>query len=177
MLQVSSDMNLNKVLLIGNLTRDPDVRTTPAGQTVATLGIATNRVWNNQQTGKKEQQVEYHSVVCWGRLGELVGQYLVKGQTLFVEGRLATRSWQDQKTNEKKYRTEIVAENVQFGPKPSGTSGGYQPFDNNQGDQQPAANFKKSSAGANASANSGPVEDLPVIQEDEPEIEVKDIPF
>ena len=161
-------MNLNKVFLIGNLTRYPEVRTTPSGQTVATLGIATNRVWNNPKTGQKEQQVEFHNVVCWGRLGELVGQYMAKGRSLFIEGRLATRSWQDQKSGEKRYRTEIVAESIQFGPRPSGTpqAGG--------GDQQENWNNGPQSAGSKVNA---PAEDLPIIQEDEPEIEVKDIPF
>ncbi|MDO8557874.1 MAG: single-stranded DNA-binding protein [bacterium] len=162
-------MNLNKVLLIGNLTRDPEVRTTPSGQTVTTLGIATNRVWNNQQTGQKEQHVEFHNVVCWAKLGEVVGQYLVKGQSVYVEGRLQTRSWQDQKSGEKRYRTEIVAENVQFGPKPGGTAGPY---------RQPAGSETQSSGdGANERPEAVQETDLPVIQEDEPEIEVKDIPF
>lgn len=164
-------MNLNKVLLIGNLTRDPEVRTTPSGQTVATLGIATNRVWNNPKTGQKEQQTEFHNVVCWGRLGELAGQYLAKGRSLFIEGRLATRSWQDQKSGEKRYRTEIVAENMQFGPRPGG---GMMSNQESGFGNQDAADRKNPPAKLPANA---PAEDLPIIQEDEPEIEVKDIPF
>lgn len=157
-------------MLIGNLTRDPEVRTTPSGQTVATLGIATNRVWNNPKTGQKEQQVEFHSVVCWGRMGELAGQYLAKGRSVFIEGRLTTRNWQDQRSGEKRYRTEIVAENMQFGPRPGGSEGDYVPQGNTP--NRTGGNTAPKNQDAQA-----PAEDLPIIQEDEPEIEVKDIPF
>ena len=164
-------MNLNKVLLIGNLTRDPELRTIPSGQSVATLGIATNRVWTNRETNQKQEQVEFHNVVCWGRLAELASQYLAKGRTVFIEGRLQTRSWQDQKTGEKRYRTEIVAEQMQFGPRPAG--GNFQqPTNNSQ--QQTANNESAVSSGKSEVASA---ENLPVIQEDEPGIEVKDIPF
>lgn len=161
-------MNLNKVFLIGNLTRDPEVRTTPSGQTVATLGIATNRVWTNPQTGQKNEQVEYHNVVCWARLGELAGQYLAKGRSVFVEGRLATRSWQDQKSGEKRFRTEIIAENIQFGPRPGSAT--------MAGDKQPTATSDGPKTGEQ-DPQATPAEELPVIQEDEPDIAVKDIPF
>jgi len=104
-------MNLNKALIIGNLTRDPEVRTTPSGQNVTSFGVATNRRWTNKATGEKKEQVEYHNIVCWGRLAEIAGQYLKKGSKIYVEGRLQTRSWDDQ-TGVKKYRTEIVGENL-----------------------------------------------------------------
>src|SRR3989338_690208 len=115
-------MNLNKVLLIGNLTRDPEVRTTPGGQAVASFGMATNRIWNNQQTGQREQRTEFHNIVCWRRLAEIAGQYLKKGGSVYIEGRIETRSWDDPKTGEKRYRTEIIAENLQMGPRAQGAT-------------------------------------------------------
>ena len=104
-------MNLNKALIIGNLTRDPEVRTTPTGQTVASFGVATNRRWKDQSTGERKEQVEYHNIVCWRRLAEIVSQYLKKGSKVYIEGRLQTRNWEGQ-DGVKRYRTEIIAENM-----------------------------------------------------------------
>ena len=112
-------MNLNKVYIIGRLAAEPEMRSTASGQSVATLRVATNRVWNNKQTNQKQEQVEFHTVIAWGRLGEIAQQYLVKGQLAYFEGRLQTRSWQGA-DGVKRYRTEIVAENLQLGPKASG---------------------------------------------------------
>ncbi len=108
-------MNLNKVFLIGNLTRDVTLKTTPTGQSVAEFGLATNRVWlgNNNQ---KQQEVEFHNIVVWGKMAELCNQYLAKGRMVFIEGRLRTRTWQDN-NGQKRSKTEIIAENIQFGPK------------------------------------------------------------
>ncbi|MDQ5882887.1 MAG: single-strand DNA-binding protein [Patescibacteria group bacterium] len=108
-------MNLNKVFLIGNLTRDVTLKTTPTGQSVAEFGLATNRVWlgNNNQ---KQQEVEFHNIVVWGKMAELCNQYLAKGRMVFIEGRLRTRTWQDS-NGQKRFKTEIIAENIQFGPK------------------------------------------------------------
>ncbi len=103
-------MNLNKAMIIGNVTRDPDVRTTSGGQQVALFSVATNRSWTDP-SGQKKEQVEFHSVVAWRKLAEIIGQYVKKGGKIFVEGRLQTRSWDDP-SGVKKYRTEIVAENV-----------------------------------------------------------------
>ncbi len=103
-------MNLNKVMLIGNVTRDPEVRTTPNGQNVASVGVATNRRWTDQ-SGQKKEEVEFHNVVVWRKLADIVGQYVKKGSKIYVEGRLRTRSWDDQ-SGQKRYRTEIVAENI-----------------------------------------------------------------
>jgi single-strand DNA-binding protein len=108
-------MNLNKVFIIGRLTRDVELRATPSGQSVASFGVATNRIWTNQ-AGQKQEEVEYHNVVVWGRQAELANQYLAKGRMAMIEGRLRTRSWED-KTGQKRYRTEVVAERIQFGPK------------------------------------------------------------
>lgn len=107
-------MNLNKVFILGNLTRDPELRQTATGQNVATFGVATNRIWSNQSG--KQTQTEFHNVVVWGRLAEIAHQYLGKGRLVFVEGRLSTRTWQDQ-SGQKRNRTEIVGENLQLGPR------------------------------------------------------------
>jgi single-strand DNA-binding protein len=108
-------MKLNKVFVIGNLTKDPELRATPSGTAVCTFGLATDRFYTDGQ-GQKQQQVEYHTIVAWGKQAELVHQYVHKGSLLLVEGRLQTRDWQDDK-GVKHWRTEIVAESLQFGPK------------------------------------------------------------
>lgn len=113
-------MYLNKVYLIGNLTRDPELKSLPTGNKVTSFGIATNRVWKDAN-GAKQESVEFHNVVVFGRQAETSAQYLKKGQQVMVEGRIQTRSWDDKTTNEKKYRTEIVAESVQFGSKTGGS--------------------------------------------------------
>jgi len=104
-------MNLNKAMIIGNLTRDPEIRTTPTGLTVASFGVATNFVWTDQQ-GQKQERVEFHNVVAWRRLAEICGQYLRKGAKVYIEGRLQTRDWIGQQDGVKRYRTEIIAENM-----------------------------------------------------------------
>jgi single-strand DNA-binding protein len=114
-------MNINKVILYGNLTRDPEVKSLPSGIQVATFGLATNRVYRDR-TGNKQEQADFHNIVVFGRQAETVGQYLKKGSSAFIEGRLQTRSWE--KDGEKKSRTEIVAERVQFGPRTGGSPGG-----------------------------------------------------
>lgn len=117
-------MNLNKAMIIGNLTRDPEVRTTPSGITVASFGVATNFIWTDQQ-GQKQEKVEFHNVVAWRRLAEICGQYLHKGSKVFIEGRLQTRDWVGQ-DNVKRYRTEIIAENmIMLDRAGAGTSSGF----------------------------------------------------
>jgi len=103
--------SLNNAQIIGNLTRDPEVRQTPNGQTVATIGLATNRRWTNKQTGQTQEEVEFHSVVVWGKLAEICQQYLKKGSKAYFQGRLKTRNWEDP-DGKKNYRTEIIAENM-----------------------------------------------------------------
>lgn len=142
-------MNLNKVMLIGNVTRDPEVRTTPSGQNVATIGVATNRRWTDQ-SGQKKEEVEFHNVVAWRKLAEIVGQYVKKGSKIYVEGRLRTRTWDDQ-SGQKRYRTEIIAENMIMLDR-AGQSG------------QSAANTSDEAAQPEPTSN-------------EPEINVEDIPF
>lgn len=103
-------MDLNKAMIIGRLTQDPEVRTTPSGQSVASFSVATNLIWNDQQ-GQKQEKVEYHNVVCWRKLAEICGQYLQKGKKVYIEGRLQTRQWEGQ-DGVKRNRTEIVADNM-----------------------------------------------------------------
>ena len=103
---------VNKVMLLGNLGADPEVRFTPSGQAVANFRIATNESWTDK-SGQKQERTEWHRIVVWGKMGELCGEYLKKGRQCFVEGRLQTREWTD-KEGKKNYTTEIVANNVQF---------------------------------------------------------------
>ena len=103
-------MDLNKAMIIGRLTRDPEIRTTPGGATVASFSVATNYVWTNQ-SGQKQEQVEFHNVVAWRKLAEIIGQYLKKGSQVYIEGRLQTRSWEGN-DGQKRNRTEIVADNM-----------------------------------------------------------------
>jgi single-strand DNA-binding protein len=98
---------LNKAQVIGNLTRDPELKTTKSGQSVVTVGVATNRRWKDS-TGNFHEDVEFHNIVCWGRLAEIVAQYLKKGSKAYFEGRLQTRTWEDDSGN-KHFRTEIVS--------------------------------------------------------------------
>jgi single-strand DNA-binding protein len=115
-------MYLNKVLLYGNLTRDPELRALPSGQQVASFALATNRSYKNKE-GEKQDAVEYHNIVAFGRQAEVIGQYLKKGRPVYIEGRIQTRSWDDKTSGEKKYRTEIVVESFQFGPGGAGMGG------------------------------------------------------
>lgn len=108
-------MYINKVMLFGNLTRDPELRALPSGMNVCSFSVATNRVYRDRE-GKKQEQTDFHNVVVFGRQADTVAQYLKKGRSVFVEGRMQTRSWDDKATGEKKYRTEVVADRVQFGP-------------------------------------------------------------
>jgi single-strand DNA-binding protein len=114
-------MYLNKAFVFGNLTRDPELRAMPNGMNVCNFSIATNRVFTGRD-GKKQEQAEFHNIVVFGRQADVVNQYLKKGGSALVEGRIQTRSWEG-KDGEKKYRTEIVADRVQFGPRSSGSGG------------------------------------------------------
>ncbi len=156
-------MNLNKVLLIGRLTADPQLRTTTGGQPVASFSIATNRVWTDRQ-GAKQQDVQFHNIVVWGRQAEIANQFLKKGSMAYIEGRLQTRNWQD-KQGQNRWTTEVICERMQLGPR-GGEGGGTFPRDENQ--QQ------DNNAGKDAPAE----EDLPEINIDEERgVNPKDIPF
>ncbi len=150
-------MYLNKALVYGNLTRDPEMRALPSGITVASFSVATNRVWKDKN-GAKQENVDYHNIVVFGRQAEIVNQYLKKGAGVFVEGRMQTRSWDD-KDGQKKYRTEIVADRIQFGPRSSG--GGA-----TGGSAAPAAAAPVEAAGS-----------LDSIEYPSEEINPEDIPF
>ena len=108
-------MYLNKAIVIGNLTRDPESRALPSGTSVTTFSIATNRVWKNKE-GQKQEDTQYHNIVVFGAQADTVAQYLRKGSSALIEGRMQTRSW-DAPDGTKRYRTEIVADRVQFGPR------------------------------------------------------------
>lgn len=151
-------MNLNKAFLIGNLTRDPELRTLPSGASVASFGVATNRVWKNQK-GETQQEAQFHNIVAFGRLAELASQYLKKGSMVFIEGRIQTRNW-DAQDGSKRSRTEIVVETLQFGPRRVGEGPGFR--QQNQGGQS-----KQSSA----------PEEVETIQYPEEDINPEEIPF
>jgi single-strand DNA-binding protein len=105
--------SVNKVIILGNLGRDPELRHTPSGKAVCTLRVATNESWTDQQSGERQERTEWHGIVVWGRPAENCAQYLRKGRQVFVEGRLQTRKWQD-KEGQDRWTTEIVADRVQF---------------------------------------------------------------
>ena len=116
-------MYLNKAIVIGNLTRDPELKSLPSGIKVCSFSLATNRVWKDKN-GARQESADYHNVVVFGRQAETVAQYMKKGNSMLVEGRMQTRSWDDKTSGEKKYRTEIIADRTQFGPKGNATASG-----------------------------------------------------
>ncbi|MFA6466734.1 MAG: single-stranded DNA-binding protein [Patescibacteria group bacterium] len=160
-------MNLNKAMIIGNIVRDPEMRTTPSGQNVTSFSIATNRVWNDTN-GQKQERAEFHNIVAWRRLAEIASQYLKKGAKVYIEGRLQTRSWDDP-NGVKRYRTEIIAENMimldRAGNMPSGGGGGDYNTEQPSMDQTPTVDVNRSSS-SNIPSNDG-----------EEEISIEDIPF
>lgn len=127
-------MYLNKALLIGNLTRDPELKAIPSGIKVCSFSIATNRVWKDKN-GAKQEAADYHNIVVFGRQAETVAQYMKKGSQVMIEGRMQTRSWDDTTTNTKKYRTEVIADRVQFGSTGSGGSSAPKSSSNAQPEQ------------------------------------------
>jgi len=109
-------MYLNKAFIIGNLTRDPELKSLPSGIKVVTFSVATNRVWKDKN-GVKQESADFHNIVSFGKQAETIAQYMEKGSSIFIEGRMQTRSWDDKESGQKRYRTEIVADRFQFGPK------------------------------------------------------------
>jgi len=146
-------MNLNKAFILGRLTGDPEARSLPSGQAVSNFSLATNRVWKDKD-GNRQEAGEFHNIVLFGRLADVANQYLGKGKTCLVVGRIQTRSWEG-KDGQKKYRTEVVGEEIQLGPK---NEGGNASFDKKDSPSKPAP--KKE-----------------VETEDEGEVDVEDIPF
>jgi single-strand DNA-binding protein len=178
-------MNLNKAFVLGNVTRDPEVRSLPSGQQVTNFSIATNRFYTDS-SGQKKQDTEFHNVVCFGKLADISSRYLNKGSLVLIEGRIKTRNWVNS-AGTKQYRTEIIAEGMQLGPKGSGGSG------NSNYGKPSFASSEPGTASPSASA-----EEIPVIEENYAppasndsesqktvsfgedganEIDVKDIPF
>jgi single-strand DNA-binding protein len=154
-------MYLNKVLLYGNLTRDPELKSLPSGTPVASFGLATTRTWKNKE-GQKQEDTQFHNIVAFGPTARTISQYLKKGRAIFVEGRIQTRSW-DAPDGQKKYRTEIVTDSFQFGPLPAGTP------------------FSGPAGGAATAQDSGPsapvASELDTIQYPTEDINPDDIPF
>lgn len=114
---------INKVILIGNLGKDPEVRYTPNGAAVANITLATSETWKDKQTGENQERTEWHRVVMFNRLGEIAGEYLRKGSKVYIEGRLQTRKWQDKTTGQDRYTTEIIADSMQMLDAKGGTGG------------------------------------------------------
>lgn len=167
-MQPFTQMNLNKVQLIGRLTRDPEIRTTPSGQTVATISLATNRTWNDKM-GQKQEKSEFHNIVIWGRLAEIAGQYLTKGQEAYFEGRLETRAYTGKDGVERR-TTEIIAENMQMGSRAQGSSA----------PRQTAPMGMGAAAAAPVTNRPQPVaEEIPTINldEEQDEVRLEDVPF
>lgn len=154
-------MYLNKVFLYGNLTRDPESRALPSGRQVVSFSIATNRTYKDKD-GKQQETAEFHNIVAFGRVAEVMAQYLKKGRPVFIEGRLQTRSWESD--GQKKYRTEIVVDNFQFGSSGQGAGGGE--------GRATDARKPKESSDVEASAQKGEE-----IQYPDEEINPEDIPF
>lgn len=147
-------MNFNKAIIVGRITRDPESRVMPSGKNVVSLSVATNRVWTDAG-GNKQEATEYHNVVSFGKLADICSQYLTKGQLILIEGRIQTSSWDDPKSGIRRYRTEIIADNMQMGPRPGGTQAAPQRNENTTNQPKP---------------NQAPVsqEDIPVIDTEEP---------
>lgn len=160
-------MNFNRVFIIGRLTNDPQLKTTPGGQSVATFSMATNRTWVNKQ-GVRQQDVQYHNIVVWGRQGEVANQFLKKGTMAMIEGRLQTRKWQD-KQGQNHSITEIVSEHLQLGPRamnesPSKFGSAAEPAE-------------KETANSHDFTDDAKEEQLPEINLEDEEIKAEDIPF
>ncbi|MFN3693343.1 MAG: single-stranded DNA-binding protein [Candidatus Paceibacteria bacterium] len=147
-------MYLNKAMIFGNLTRDPEMKALPSGMQVCSFSVATNRTYTDRD-GKKQESVDYHNVVAFGKQAEVIGKYLAKGRGIYVEGRMQTRSWE--KDGQKQYRTEIIMDRFEFGPNSGGSS---------------------APAGNTANANSSQQQGAPILPDyPEEEINPEDIPF
>lgn len=159
-------MNINKAILVGRLTRDPEVRTTATGQTVTSISLATNRFWKDKN-GQKQDQTEFHNVVLWGKLGEIAGQYLTKGQEAYIEGRLTTRKYTGKDGIEKR-TTEIVAENMQLGSRAG-----------QAGTPTSSSSYNKPAPAQSQDSQTQSAEEIPTINldEEEDEVRIEDVPF
>lgn len=143
-------MYLNKVILVGRLTEDPEIRSTPSGQSVCNFSLATNRVWTDRKSGEKREKTEFHNIVLWRKLAEIASQYLSKGSLVLIEGRLQTRSWQGSSGN-RRYKTEVVGQRMQLAPRSAGKV-------------VPSKTKKETKKETQESSE----EDIPVIEEESP---------
>lgn len=154
-------MDLNKVMIIGRLTRDPEVKTTPSGQNVANFSLATSFKWKDK-AGEQKEKTEFHNIVAWRKLAEIIGQYLKKGSQIYLEGRLETRNWEGD-DGKKRYRTEIIADNMIMLGRASGTS---------SASGAPATNMT-----IDETTSQAPKVDAKGAVPKEEEISIEDIPF
>ena len=166
-------MDLNKVILVGRVTADPQLRTTPGGQSVTTIGVATNRTWTDKN-GAKQEEAEFHNVVLWGRQAEVAAQFLVKGATVLIEGRIRTRSWTD-KQGQQRRTTEVMAERMQLGPRPYGGGQGGGGGAPRSAKSEPAPQGEDNTFDTPIKAPAA--EEIPTINLEEEEIKPEDIPF
>lgn len=144
--------SVNKVILVGNLGRDPEVRYSPEGAAICNVSLATTSQWKDRNTGERREETEWHRVVFYNRLAEIAGEYLRKGRSIYVEGRIKTRKWQDKETGQDRYSTEIVADQMQMlGGRDSDTSG--------------ASDFGQSQAPARPAQRPAPAQQRPAAQE------------
>lgn len=158
-------MSINKVMLIGRLGQDPELKYTPSGAAVANFSVATSEQWTDKQ-GQKQERTEWHRIIVWGKIAELCNQYTAKGSQVFLEGKLATRSWDDEQSGTKRFMTEVVAQNVQFLSPTPGNQGktnaqkpqGYQNQNTPQGQPQgqPEQQYQAPNPDANFTADDIP---------------------
>lgn len=174
-------MDLNKAMLIGNIVADPEFKTLPSGTSVTKLRVATNRKWKDKNTGQNQEEAQFHTVIAWGKLGEICNQYMSKGMKVYIEGRITNRSWDDPQTGQKRYMTEIVADNAIMLGGGRGNNTGNNNFQ--QQGQPSTANTQPTNSSPtppnpqdNVSIPSP--EQIPTINiDDTEEIKVEDIPF
>lgn len=159
--------NLNKVMLIGNLTRDPELRHTPKGTAVSEISMAINRVWNNDQ-GQKQEETTFVEVTLWGRQAELAQQYLTKGRPVYIEGRLNLDTWDDKETGKKRSKLRVIGENMQFLSSGTGAGGGGGGSSERSSQAASPSQRQSSPQGSPQGASAAPTDDYP---------EDDDIPF
>ena len=152
--------NLNKVMLIGNLTRDPELRYTPKGTAVADIALAINRVWNNEQN-QRQEETTFVDITLWGRQAELAQQYLTKGRGAYIEGRLQMDTWDDKQTGQKRSKLKVVAESLQFLPDGKGGSGGGSPQSGPQAARAPEQRSGPPQGGSAAHDDYSEEDDIP----------------
>jgi single-strand DNA-binding protein len=158
--------SVNKVILVGNLGRDPEVRYSPDGVAICNVSIATSSQWKDKASGEKREETEWHRVVMYNRLAEIAGEYLKKGRSVYIEGRLKTRKWQDKETGADRYSTEIIADQMQMlGGREGGGEGG---FDDGSRQQRPPAARPAAPASRSAPAPAGGGANLADMEDDIP---------